>query len=280
MRRTALTLALTLPILFAAGSANAEEWSEHDHPTASPSQAIGSYTGGCLDGGEQLRKNGRGYQVMRLERNRSWGHPNLLRFIRGLGRKMKNRGIGTLLVGDMAQPRGGPSESSHVSHQTGLDVDLWYSTPAKANRRRLSTRERAKLSAKSVVSKNGKRLNKRVWKKRTSRMLRLAARSSDVERIMVNPVVKRQLCRESPGAKWLSKVRPWWGHADHFHVRLACPEGDSECKRQRPPAATRTGCDRLAKWFAPKKKKRRVAKRKKRRRLLPNRCEQVLVSKR
>jgi penicillin-insensitive murein endopeptidase len=43
-------------------------------------------------------------------------------------------------------------------------------------------------------------------------------------------------------------VRPWWGHDDHFHVRLGCPADAPECERQAavPPG---DGCDNvLASW--------------------------------
>ena len=57
-------------------------------------------------------------------------------------------------------------------------------------------------------------------------MLEVAASDPVVDRIFVNPVIKRELCtHEPPGSLWLRKLRPWWGHHDHFHVRLRCPPG-------------------------------------------------------
>ena len=35
-------------------------------------------------------------------------------------------GLPVFYVGDMAQPRGGPLPFGHASHQTGLDVDIWF----------------------------------------------------------------------------------------------------------------------------------------------------------
>ena len=32
--------------------------------------------------------------------------------------------------------------------------------------------------------------------------------------------------------EWLRKVRPWWGHHDHFHVRLPCPADSPLCEAQ------------------------------------------------
>ena len=47
----------------------------------------------------------------------------------------------------------------------------------------------------------------------------------------------------------MNKIRPWYGHDDHFHVRLDCPEGATLCEPQEaaPPG---DGCgDDLAWWF-------------------------------
>jgi Penicillin-insensitive murein endopeptidase len=44
-------------------------------PTAGPSHVVGFYASGCLAGAEALPINGPTWQVMRLSRNRNWGHP-------------------------------------------------------------------------------------------------------------------------------------------------------------------------------------------------------------
>jgi penicillin-insensitive murein endopeptidase len=44
-------------------------------------------------------------------------------------------------------------------------------------------------------------------------------------------------------------VRPWWGHAEHFHIRIGCPAESSDCKPQPPPDAG-DGCGHaLDFWF-------------------------------
>ena len=66
-------------------------------------------------------------------------------------------------------------------------------------------------------------------------------------------MIKLALCRGYGGATrqgtaWLHTLSPWWGHDDHFHVRLRCPEGSPLCEAQRPVAAG-DGCDAsLADW--------------------------------
>ena len=50
------------------------------------------------------------------------------------------------------------------------------------------------------------------------------------------PGAKVQMCKDEKGDRaWLNKVRPWWGHHYHFHVRLSCPAGATNCKNQAPP---------------------------------------------
>ena len=61
---------------------------------------------------------------MRVSRNRYWGNPNLVAFIKRLGESAKEIGWSGILVGDMSQPRGGPMFTGHTSHQVGLDVDI------------------------------------------------------------------------------------------------------------------------------------------------------------
>jgi penicillin-insensitive murein DD-endopeptidase len=53
---------------------------------------------------------------------------------------------------------------------------------------------------------------------------------------------------------WLAKVRPWWNHYYHFHVRLTCPPGAESCDGQKPVSGD-DGCGQdLANWYAMLKK--------------------------
>ena len=49
-----------------------------------PTRVIGSYTKGCLAGAEQMPINGDTWQVMRLSRNRYWGHPDMIALLKRL----------------------------------------------------------------------------------------------------------------------------------------------------------------------------------------------------
>ncbi len=94
-------------------------------PVPLAARSIGGYAKGCLAGAVALPINGPTWQVMRLSRNRNWGHPLLIAFLERLAQGAKKVGWNGLLVGDMSQPRGGPMLTGHASHQIGLDADIW-----------------------------------------------------------------------------------------------------------------------------------------------------------
>ena len=67
-------------------------------PTPAPleARAIGFYAKGCLAGAVALPVNGKTWQVMRLSRNRNWGHPSLVAFLERLaGRRRRPAGAGS-----------------------------------------------------------------------------------------------------------------------------------------------------------------------------------------
>ncbi len=70
-----------------------------------------------------------GYQVMRTDQRRYFGHPDLVQFIQRLSNQVHNKGMGTVLIGDMGMPAGGRFNGGHASHQTGLDVDIFLQLP-------------------------------------------------------------------------------------------------------------------------------------------------------
>src|SRR5262249_27208544 len=53
-------------------------------PAPLQARTIGFYSKGCLAGAKALPINGKTWQVMRLSRNRNWGHPNLIAFLERL----------------------------------------------------------------------------------------------------------------------------------------------------------------------------------------------------
>jgi penicillin-insensitive murein DD-endopeptidase len=218
-------------------------------PTAAPSHVVGFYSSGCLAGAAALPINGPAWQVMRLSRNRNWGHPELIQFVERLGTRVAKAGTWPgLLVGDMSQPRGGPMFTGHASHQVGLDADIWLSPMPP---RELSRAEREEMSATMVVAADRRDVDPKVWTPGHFAVIKAAAQDPLVTRIFVNPAIKKALCREAGSDRaWLEKVRPRYGHDYHFHVRIRCPADSPACKPQ-PPASGGDGCSGkdLSYWF-------------------------------
>ncbi|MEO1469619.1 MAG: penicillin-insensitive murein endopeptidase, partial [Pseudomonadota bacterium] len=153
-------------------------------------------------------------------------------------------------VGDISQPRGGPMLSGHASHQIGLDADIWLRRPADAP---LSRGDRERVSSVNVVAPGGRSVNAS-WSASHHELIRAAASDAAVARIFVNPAIKKALCEGEPASadrRWLRRVRAWFGHDSHFHVRLACPADAVSCVDQPAPPPG-DGCgEELASWFRP-----------------------------
>ena len=218
-------------------------------PAAMPTRAIGAYNKGCIAGAAQMPITGDTWQVMRLSRNRNWGHPDLVALLKRLSVKAhKDAGWPGILVGDMGQPRGGPALSGHASHQIGLDADVWL-TPMPDHL--LSREEREETSATMMVRDDRLDVDPKVFTPGHLAVIRAAAQEPSVQRIFVNAAIKKALCREAKGDRhWLEKVRPWHGHDYHFHIRMRCPPGSDECKGQTDQEGGE-GCSTsdLAYWF-------------------------------
>ncbi|MFZ0402964.1 MAG: penicillin-insensitive murein endopeptidase [Pseudolabrys sp.] len=226
---------------------------EKQLPSLGKAVAIGYYPRGCLAGGVEFPLNGPTWQVMRVSRNRYWGHPSLIHFLEKFAPlASKATGWKGVLVGDLSQPRGGPSPSDHASHQIGLDVDIWFMPMPD---RTLSKEERDKIAAINLVSDDWKHLNPQTWTPQHVAFIKTAAQQPEVERVLVNAAIKKELCRveDKAHASWMAKVRPWYGHHDHIHVRLRCPADSPSCRAQ-PPVSGEDGCSakELNYWFSDK----------------------------
>ncbi|MFN4206623.1 MAG: penicillin-insensitive murein endopeptidase [Agrobacterium albertimagni] len=228
-------------------------------PAKAAPSPYGSYAKGCIAGAVAIPTDGPTWQAMRLSRNRRWGHPEMIALLERFSKDAVQLGWGSgILIGDISQPRGGPMLSGHASHQIGLDADIWF-TPKPANP--LSAQQREDLPFTSMLEKDKfLTVDKRLWANTHARVVVQAASYPQVERIFVNPAIKKKLCDTWTGDRAvLGKIRPIYGHDAHFHIRMRCPEGAAGCKPQAavPPG---DGCDQsLAWWFtkepwaAPKK---------------------------
>ncbi len=245
----AVAIWLLLPASLALGAdrTSPSRWSAQTLPKPGPPRVIGSASAGCVQGATALPLAGDGFELLHPSRHRYYGHPALVDYIRRLAAAVEQKGLPALLVGDLSQPRGGPTPTDHASHQSGLDVDIAYTRPADALWRPLGPQERegdfvpvVDLATRTLTAD---------WHPRIAELLELAASDPAVDRIFVNALIKRELCtRGSPGTPWLARLRPWWGHHDHFHVRLRCPEGSPDCRAQEPPPPG-DGCGSELNWW-------------------------------
>jgi penicillin-insensitive murein endopeptidase len=218
-------------------------------PTGGATRSIGGYAKGCLAGAVPLPLDGPHWQVMRLSRNRNWGDPELVSYLEKFSADAARVGWPGLLVGDMSQPRGGPMPTGHASHQIGLDADIWF-VPMPDHT--LSRDEREKMSAVSLLMTDRLSVDPTKWSDHYERLLKQAVSYPEVARVFVSPAIKQELCQTAGTDRaWLRKLRPWWGHDDHFHVRLDCPAGMASCEEQ-PPIGPGDSCGaELAVWFKP-----------------------------
>lgn len=223
----------------------AHAWDDSDGPAPGDPESIGRYAAGCVIGAVRLPPDGPGYQAIDLERNRHYGHPNLVRFVESLAQQTENAGLGLLPVRDMSQPRGGPMIEAHASHQVGLDVDIYF----RLDLPRLPHAEREALELPSMVDLERRQLGERFGEAQVE-LLRLAASNPAVARIFVSPLIKQAMCeRQWEDRGFLRRLRPWFGHEDHMHVRLNCPPTSADCTAQPEPAAG-DGCgSELASWL-------------------------------
>ena len=148
--RATIWIAVALAAML-AGPAGAEPakfiFAARAAPTEGPAEPHGSYAKGCLAGATELPETAPGWQAMRLSRNRNWGHPATIAFIDRLSKAVAGAGWPRLYVGDISQPRGGPMNGGHRSHQIGLDADIWLRIPGPDP---LSREARERISSDSV----------------------------------------------------------------------------------------------------------------------------------
>ncbi len=241
-----LALALPVPHGMAAEPLAKDLFGAEKLPAVAKPRSYGFYSKGCFSGGVAIATDGPTWQAMRLSRNRRWGHPTMVRLVEKLSRDAVKGGWPGLLLGDISQPRGGPMLTGHASHQIGLDADIWF-TPMPD--RRLTPQERETMAATSMIRKGGLYVDDRLWTPAHEKLLKRAASYGEVERILVNAGIKKKLCETVKGDRsWLQKVRPFWGHDYHFHVRIGCQPGSSGCKAQAETAPG-DGCDSSLDWW-------------------------------
>ena len=213
---------------------------------AEPLRIVGGPGGGCIAGAVELPAEGPGFQTIRRSRSFFWGAPSTVAALEMLARQAQAAGLPVLYMNDISKPRGGPFPGVHASHMLGLDADVWLDVRPKPV---LSAAERDALEVDSLVRTDGRGVDPARWLPDHLTLIRLATTLPGVDRVLVNPAIKRQLCLIATGDRiWLQRVRPWYGHSAHMHIHFRCPPGQAECRDQAPPPPG-DGCDATLQWW-------------------------------
>lgn len=228
-----------IPLLFSILSLQAisEDW---------VSEPVGYYSDGTLTNGVSLPESGPGYMKLFIPRNRGWGTQEMIDMIIRSSADMNNKfpGMDRLQVGDISQKGGGDVSDLHSSHQNGQDVDLTY---YRKNQIEQPPHQTNGFSESMVTNK---RLSKNFDTARNWEFIKRLHENGEVQRIFVDPVIKKELCRFARLKNELIRhddilrsLRVLENHADHMHVRLKCPPNARECISQEDPPAG-AGCTR------------------------------------
>lgn len=214
-------------------------------PAPGPVRIVSGPGGGCIAGAVELPAEGVGYRTIRMSRSHFWGHPSTVAALQILGARARAAGLPTLYMNDLSRPRGGPM-SVHASHQTGLDADVSLDVSPKYP---LTPAQRDALDPPGLVAPDRRGVDPARWRPEHVALLRLATGLPGIDRVLVNPAIKRQLCVQATGDRgWLRLIRPWYGHAAHMHLHFRCPADQPEC-RDQPPPPPGEGCDASLQWW-------------------------------
>lgn len=215
-------------------------------PAPGPLRVIGRPGDGCIGGAVRLPDHGPGFQTIRADKSSFWGAPQTVAGVERLAARAHAAGLPDLYIGDLSSPRGGPLPGGHVSHEIGVDADIYLDVDPKPA---LTPAQRDDLVPPSMVRDDQRGIDPLHWSPKVVTLLRLAATLPGVDRVLVNPAIKRQLCRTVTGDRsWLHRIRPWYGHEAHMHVRFDCPPGQTAC-HEGAPIPPGDGCDKTLQWW-------------------------------
>lgn len=210
------------------------------------SEPVGYYSAGKLNSGVNLPESGPGYMRLFLQRNRGWGTEEMISMIikssADMNKKFPN--MDRLQVGDISKNGGGDVSDLHSSHQNGQDADLTY---YRKNQIEQSSHYINGFSENMVINN---RLSKNFDTARNWEFIKRLHEHGEVQRIFVDPIIKKELCRFARTRNELIRyddilrsLRHLENHGDHMHVRLKCPPNARECVAQEDPPSG-TGCSR------------------------------------
>ena len=212
------------------------------------SESIGSYNNGSLKSSVSLSVNELGIQTMRPWAEKFYGHSELRSFIYKIGKDSINRSLGQLMIGDLSYKNGGVLPG-HASHQNGLDVDIWFYRPSDSDSN-LPDSMRDPALFPHYLNPRTNQFYPNLWDTRLDEIIKISAQDKRVARIFVNPGVKKRLCSIFPNEDFLKKIRPWFRHHEHFHVRLKCPKNSKNCINQDEIVEIGCSGDDFEWWFS------------------------------
>jgi penicillin-insensitive murein endopeptidase len=216
-------------------------------PAPGPARIIGTDAAGCIAGAVRLPDTAPGMQTIRIGRSTFWGHPAVIASLLDLAKRAQAAGLPDLYMNDISLPRGGPLVGIHASHQRGVDADVWLDVAGPHPV--LPVAQREQLEPPSLVAPDGRGIVASLWRPEHITLIHLAATEPGIDRVLVNPAIKRQLCQQVTGDRsWLHNIRPWYGHTAHMHLHFLCPPGQNECVNQAPPPPG-DGCDASLQWW-------------------------------
>jgi len=253
VRRQLFLAALLLLVPLHAGVAQAPAGGMIPAPVAAPGPApgpvriVGGPGPGCIAGAVELPAVAPGIKTVRASRSSFWGHPDTVAGLRLLGERAQAAGLPVLFMNDLSNPRGGPMRG-HASHQVGLDADVYLDLALPRHFVGAASRDAVEPAGLVRADQRGVELSR--WQPGHVTLLRLAVELPGVDRVLVNAAIKKQLCAVVPPAEraWLRRIRPWYAHAAHMHIRFRCPAGQTECG-DLPPLPPGDGCDASLQWW-------------------------------
>ena len=205
---------------------------------------IGTPNNGSLEGAECLPQEGEGYMQLYRNMQRIWGTMPMIDMIQKSAADVARKypGRDRLQVEDISAQSGGDIDG-HGSHENGQDVDLGF---YKADGVEHDPRAKNQYYADPMVV-NGK-VSPNFDVERNWELMKALHRHGNVQKIFVDQVLKRELCRHarskgefSMNIQVLRSLRHETNHQDHMHVRLRCPPRAKNCSNLgEPPAGS--GC--------------------------------------
>lgn len=234
-------------------------------------QAMNYYNRGSIRDASQLENEGKGYLKVFLDRDallggRSWGTRSLVALIKTTASDFSERfpGRERIQIADIARKAGG--RTNHGSHQNGLDADIVYLRKNRKEQlpyggygkngfaeqfvvRRSSSRTIKDATGKGKIVKSYYvALSANFDTEANFNLMLMLEKAGNVKSFFVDKVIIREFFRYAEANKlekepavrsFLLKLEHESSHADHFHLRLFCQEGDTKCVSANAPTRTR-----------------------------------------